>query len=177
MLRIKKYLMKEKGLGLVEALIALGVVGTGMVVITYLSMKTIRLARKNELQDVAVQAGVEAMDFLKDPVPLDATMPPHWNVTDSGGHYYNLDMTTNPPRIVGALYPPDEIQDCEAATYDVYGVSTLPDYVVCQQIKVESAGGSDTKFNIDVIVVWQTIGGGYEKKVLQGYRLGKFNRV
>jgi type II secretory pathway pseudopilin PulG len=168
-MRISK---NETALGLVEALIALAVVGTGMVVLTTISLKTIKRARKNELQDVAIQTGVEAMDFMKDPAPVHADLQAYWSITDDGGHYFSLDMSGSIPKIVGSL-DTAEIETCDTGTYSVYGVKSLTDYVVCQQIKVESDGGSSTKFNIEVIVVWQTVGGVFEKRLIKGYRLGE----
>ena len=76
---MKKILRKtkdESAFSLVEAVIALALVGTAMVIITQVSLSTIKRAKKNELEDVAVQAGVEAMDFVKQPIDIITAKTP-----------------------------------------------------------------------------------------------------
>lgn len=165
---VLKHVKKENALGLVEALIALAVVGTGMVILTTISLKTIRQARKNELQDVAVQAAVEALDFMKDPSTIDTDRLP----ADQGS-YYRLDLASSPPLIwvADGNLNPDESLEIDSCTEDnTYYVSSLPDYFVCQQIFVQNVGTK--RYDLKVIVVWKTIGGDYEKQDIEGYRLG-----
>lgn len=165
----------EKALGLVEALIALAVVGTGMVLITYISLKTIKEARKNELQDVAVQSAVEAMDFMKYPAAISTyTEPTATPIPHLISPYVNfkLDFGSTPPRIVKCVDSSDLSNDpsnCDTAS-PYYVASLGPEYLVCQQIKVTEV--TDLKYNIEVVVVWQSVGGDFEMRVIQGYRLG-----
>ena len=168
-MKIYKFFNEEKALGLVEALIALAVVGTGMVLITYISLKTIRRARQNELQDVAVQAGVEAIDFMKDPADIVVEGGPY---PEQSGTYYKLDFS-----VVGLRHNPYDLYEidqnsCSETSYYLVGSLFDSGYTVCQQIKVTPQDGSTRKFNIEVIVVWQTVGGGFEKRVFKGFRVG-----
>lgn len=159
----------EKALGLVEALVALAVVGTAMVLITQVSLRTIKQARRNELQDVAVQAAVEALDFMKQPgnIKVDGVKP-----DESYGQYYKLDLTANIPQIVykerdmGA----NEIRECDFSSFYYNESLGSSGYYVCQQIFIQEV--TSHKFDLKVIVVWQTVGGEYDKKVFEGFRVG-----
>jgi competence protein ComGC len=170
--------------GLVEALVALAIVGTGMILITSLSIRTIKQARKNELQDVAIQSAVEAMDFLKDPGEIQADLLSFSGatITDANGYYYALDFSEAPKiKAKAAAYlnsDVNEINDCSTTHFTMYGVTSLePDYIICQQILVRSEQASSERFDVKVIVVWETVGGEYDKRVIEGFRIGAFDAL
>ena len=170
-LLIKKFWENNKALGLVEALVALAVVGTGMVVITSLAIKTMKKARENEMQDVAVQAAVEAMDLAKMP----GTLPIHsQSVTNPANlnHFLRLED----PDIYGihVVATPGEQEISETDHPTTYLSDNLSEegFEVYQQIHITSVGSSTQKFNLKVIVVWESVGGEYRKIVLEGYRYG-----
>jgi len=176
--KIKDILNKNEAFGLVESLISLAIVGTGMVLITSLSIRTIKLARKNELQDVAVQTAVEALDFLKDPgeIPADLSNIGGGEITSSGGFFYALDFEGTPRVVAKEHGYAEEILDCSTVSFSSYGVSSLaPDYTVCQQILIKSEQDSNQRFALKAIVVWETIGGEYDKRIIEGFRIGSFN--
>ena len=160
---------KEKGMGLVEALIALAVVATGMVVITSLSLKTIKQVRRNEMQDVAVQIGVEAMEFMKQPGKITRTG------TGTINGYYELDISTvEHARIIKEIDTVD-ISECNASS--PYKVDYVTDMNVCQQIQIQQITGFTDQYDIRVIIVWDSIGSStnnYEKRIFTGYRQGGF---
>ncbi len=172
--RIKVYIKRlcsQKALGLVEVLIALAVVSTGMVMITSLSLKTLKVVRKNELQDIAVQLGVEAMDFMKQPGTIAVQ-----SYDDTYAGYYYLDISSEPYKIV-EVQGYEEIDTCDSNSR--YRVSSVAETSVCQQIQVQNdPGGSSTKYNIKVILVWETVGRDeYDKKVYTGIRRGGFKNL
>lgn len=166
---MRKFLKDQKALGLVEALVALAVIATGMVVITSLSLKTIKQARKNEMQDVSIQTAVEAMDFMKQPGVIQTTVGKLPNPT---GRSYRLNLDSLPYLI----YVGDgtgEINNCTKTS--PYYVSDVSDFLVCQQIIIkESAVG---RYTIKVVVVWQTVGGDFEKRTFDGFRYGNITEV
>lgn len=166
-----KKLFSQKGLGLVEVLISLAVVSTGMVMITSLSLKTLKVVRKNELQDIAVQLGVEAMDFMKQPNTISVE-----SYDDYYPGYYYLDISTAPYRIV-KVQGYEEIETCNPNSR--YHVSSVSETSVCQQLHIENdPGGSTTKYIIKVILVWETVGGDqYDKRVYTGIRRGGFKNI
>jgi len=170
---MKKFLnfikKKERGMGLVEALIALAVVATGMVVITSLSLKTIKYVRRNEMQDVAVQIGVEAMDFMKQPGKIETN-----DLTNIAG-YYKLDISSvQHARIIKDTSPAaGEIYNCDGLFYKV---GYITDMNVCQQIQIQTTTFSD-QYNVKVIIVWVSIGSSadkYEKRIFTVFRRGSF---
>ena len=172
---MRNFIRSEKALGLVEALLALAVVGTGMVLITYVSLKTIKQARKNELQDVAIQTAVEAMDFMKDPatIRINGSLLPAENT----GTYYKLNFTSI--KLDYSTYPQHQHEleaveaHCNESSYYIVSSLVPEGYTICQQIHVTPEPGSSLRFDIEAIVVWKSVAGGYEKRVLRGYRLGR----
>jgi len=155
-----KKLTGQKGLGLVEVLVALGIVGSGMVIITQVSLRTIKQARKNELQDVANQLAVEALDFMK--MPADITM----GSGDIPG-YFKLDF--DPVQIVKG--EDNEISNCYR-TGDYYVDLGYEGYVVCQQIYLEESSLGSDRYDFQVKVVWETVGGEFEEITVSGHRVG-----
>ena len=121
--KLNKLIISQKALGLVEALISLAVVATGMVIITSLSLKTLKVVRKNELQDIAVQIGVEAMDFMKQPASIRT-------VGASGDYqgYYYVNLSDEPYGIVKTS-DLNEIDSCSPSSN--YHVSTITETDVC----------------------------------------------
>lgn len=179
MLEILRFLKNKKGLGLVEALVALAVVGTAMVIITTISIKTIKKARKNELQDVAVQAKVEALDYLKDPTEIQAKFGSSCDLTSLSG-YARLDFSETTPILVGTGGTSSgEVEiDAKSKPDSKYlNPSLSPDYEVYQQVYIESDSGRADRFNIRSIVVWQSVGGEYERSTESGYRMGSINLI
>lgn len=67
-----KIITTEAGQGLIEAVVALAIIGIVMVGITLVTIRSMRIARENELEDVATQALVEAVDYLKAPGTINA---------------------------------------------------------------------------------------------------------
>jgi hypothetical protein len=177
---LKKIIKSECALGLVEALVALAVVGTGMIVITHLSLKIIKKARENELQDIAVQTAVEAMEFMKQPGDIQSDVLSACSVA-SLMDSYKLDVQNN--RIITyasvGLY---ERIGCSGGVIncgpgDVYYVG--PFYLMdsledegkfCRQINVVQNG--EFSYDIEIIVVWESVGGECEEYVLEGDRIG-----
>lgn len=162
---LKKYLKKQKGLGLVEVLVSLAIVGTGMVIITSISLKTIKQARKNELQDVANQVAVEGLDFMKLPSAIEADM-----VRDG---YYKLNYDPNVELVnIANASEIDESYNCASGQEYYIDLGTVG-YNVCRQIYIESSDLGSNRYDVKVIVVWETVGGEMDKVVLEGHRIGE----
>lgn len=161
----------NKGLGLVEVLVSLAIVSTGMVVITSLSLKTIKEARNNEMQDVSVQIGAQAMDYLKQPSEIevnDLERP-----TELEERSYKLDFGTSLPILKRVSRSPlngREINDCEDDSD--YIVDVVTDFNLCQQVLIRKNADKDNHYNIRVIVVWKASGGESRKRVETGTRIG-----
>ncbi len=160
---------------------ALAVVGTGMVVLTSLSLRTIKQARRNEIQDVSIQAGVEAMDFLKQPTDINVGVDPGGSnlPDDEPGTYYKLDFGSSQGTPIlqktDEIPPNGEIVTCSGDPEDAkYRISSLEEsgYNICRQVKVTK--NTLEEYEIEVIVTWETIGGEVEVKKFKGLRLGKF---
>ncbi len=169
--KIKNIIDNESALGLVEALISLAVVGTAMVVITRVSLRTIKQARKNELQDIAVQAAVEAMDFMKQPgtIVVEGDVP-----VESFGKYYRIALSEQKPIIFvenDHLAGENEIANCDSSSSYYNGSLGSGGYDMCQQIYVKKI--TPRRYDLQVIMVWQTVGGEFEKKKFDGYRIGE----
>lgn len=166
-------LKDQNALGLVEALLAIAVIGSGMIIITAVTMKTIKIARKNEMQDVAIQAAVEAMDLMKMPGDLSAKFGgSNCNVDNLDG-YAKLDFSQTVPVLRGTGRYGYESPIDENNHNIEYLNPNLTDFEVYQQIYIVSGGHE--KYDIQAIVVWESVGGEYEKQVIEGYRLGGFN--
>lgn len=174
--KIRGSVRGEKALGLVEALVAIAVVGSGMVIITSMSLRSMKLARKNEIQDVAIEAAVEAMDFMKDPgsVVIKKSDYPAGGLSDEKPHYFRLDVENVPPWLENPMLPQSDLQTCDSGSGYLVGRLKNENYIICQQIMVKSIGQSKSRFDIEVTVVWQTVGGDIDKRVISGYRYGDF---
>ena len=175
---MKKILRKtkdESAFSLVEAVIALALVGTAMVIITQVSLSTIKRAKKNELEDVAVQAGVEAMDFMKQPIDIDASTVP----THTVDRYYQLDPSpaAGSPAlnyITSYQYEISPTSNCDSTNPYYHTNLGAEGYTICQQVKIIRTGPTDPKYDIEVLVVWKTIDNEYELRRIKGYRVGNF---
>lgn len=176
-MNILKKIQSESALGLVEAVVSIGIIGTAMIVITNVAMGTIKRARKVELEDVAIQAAVEAMDYLKIPSELevDAGEQP-CNLNDINGYAY-LDRSANQalPKIVFESGTTEEISSPNIDPKYKNSILEGEGYEVYQQVQVESVGSR--RYEIVSKVVWRTIGGEYGEQKLVGYRYGKFENV
>lgn len=170
----------DKGIGLVEVLVSIGIVGSAMVIITSLTLSSLRLARKNEYQDVAVQSAVEALDFLKDPVEIDVDLflSGTSSLYDSTPDAFYLDFgssTTTPPMIVENSSSTPIGNTCTSSSPYVVAQLLNEGYLVCRQILILSDNGSKKNFYITVHVVWETIGDDFDKRTFEGYRYGALN--
>jgi hypothetical protein len=163
----------EKALGLVEALIAMAIVGSAMVIITQVSLRTIKMARKNEMEDVAVQAAVEAMDFVKQPgdmmVKVVNSDPAYSNSifeldVKNGQLIYNSNNQTELTE--GNCDESSDFRNLELGSSG---------YIVCQQIRMTKI--SEERFDAEVIVIWETIGREFEIHLEKGYRIGKVQLI
>ena len=161
---IQKRILEERALGLVEVLVSLAIVGTGMVIITSVSLKTIKQARKNELQDVANQIAVEALDFMKIPMDIDA------DVVSDG--YYELDFDSTPyliSDVSGSELDP-AVSSC-TPNHSYYIDLGTAGYVVCRQIYIQTV--SPGRYDFKVIILWETVGQEEsEKAIFEGHRIG-----
>ncbi|MFC1780102.1 hypothetical protein ACFLY9_00185 [Patescibacteria group bacterium] len=171
----KKMVKSEKALGLVEALVSLAVVGTGMVLITSLSLKTLKQARKNELQDIAVQAAVEAMDTMKQPRDIQTNLKS--GCSSVIFNFYKVDVQTNTIITEGGTNYQTEISCTNypniCGPADFFQVDALTTSKYCSQVQLASIAGSNYKYEIRVKVLWETVGGDCEEFILEGYRYGK----
>ena len=164
---ILKKVFSPKAFGLVEVLISLAVVSTGMVMVTSLSLKTLKVVRKNELQDISVQLGVEAMEFMKQPGQINIE---NAGVDNVNGYYY-LEIDDTPYRIV-RTQDTSEIDKCSSNSN--YAVTSISETEVCQQINIRRDAQS-SKYYMKVIIVWKTVGRDeYDKRVYEGIRRGDF---
>lgn len=167
--RVLKNLINQKGLGLVEALVALAIVGTAMILITQVSFKTLKQARKDELQDVAIQIAVEASDFLKQPGDIDAFNASSFS--DTG--YFSMEVESNYAGINYQVTATDEIgEDFNCENDTIYKVDVGEGYDICCQIYIDKDDTREKRYDFRVIVVWLTVGGINEKRVIEGYRYG-----
>jgi hypothetical protein len=159
----------QKALGFLEVLIALTIVGTGMVIVTSMSLRSMRVAKMNENQDVAIQVAVDAMDYLKNPGDIGISEAP---ITAPA--YYSLASDTF--EISRENVPQRELEanenDCNESSETL--VSNLwesdPTYTICRQIMIEKT--SSDRYDIEVTVIWSTVGD-YNKHVISGHRVGK----
>ncbi|MBU0975953.1 type II secretion system GspH family protein [Patescibacteria group bacterium] len=157
-------LKNEKAFSLVEAVVALAIVGVAMVIITQVSLKTLKQAKKNELQEVAVQSAVEAMDFAKQPNDLEVDVPP------ATSKFYKLDIAN--AQLISTGVTQSEINSCSAGSEYIVAYLNSSGYTVCQQIYITKPGTSSEKWDIEVKVVWLSVDGEYEESKIKGYRLG-----
>lgn len=174
---------ENKGFGLVEVLVAIAIVGTAMVLITSMSLRSMKVARKNELQNVAVEVADEAMDFLKEPVPINTTMVGASNISDGNKHYFYLEQnfgTGNPPELQEIRASSALGSTCNDNPSNKFRIDWLAQegIVVCRQIAIEAVetqpgSYSDFKFDVETKVVWKTIDGD-EERFFTGYRFGTF---
>ncbi|MBN2015742.1 hypothetical protein JW766_02825 [Candidatus Dojkabacteria bacterium] len=167
---LKELVRGSDGLGLVEVLVALAVVGTAMVIITQISLKTIKQARKNELQDVANQVAVEALDFMKQPGNITVETIGGSSPNLNGG-LYRLDVANGKIEYSSSQQAELSTSNCTPGSHYLDASLYSSGYHVCQQIKLTKV--SEYRFNIKVIVVWQTVGGEYDIRELAGYRIGE----
>lgn len=190
MKKLIRFIKQEKGIGLVEALISIGIVGSGMVVITFVSFKSIRRAKSNELKDIAVQASVEAMDFMKQPgnvevscfsytgainesgennasIILDNVDGPLLDATKSGASLSKISCASNPCSGKRGSITSDE-------AYRVNSISDNEKTLFCRQILV-----TGTQYNLDIEVrtTWETVGGECREYILEGRRIGKITCI
>jgi type II secretory pathway pseudopilin PulG len=179
---MKRFLKNENAIGLVEALVSIAIVGTGMVLITYFSLKSVKLARKNELKDIAVQTAVEAMDFMKQPgdIQIDIdwacrTSPPFIKSTGKKLDYGNQVLITRDGLEGETRIGCGGINMCGASGSDYYRVSSLDtEGKFCQQIWFFEGDSPDT-WDVQVLVTWESVGGECEEYRLDGTRIGKIN--
>lgn len=161
---IQKIIKCEKALTLIEALISLAIVGTGMVIVTNLSFRAMRQARMNELQDVAIQAGVEAVDYMKSPGALNADALP---ASGTAGMYYIDEADFSLRQTTQAL----EANETSCNESSVYAISSLfeSNYQMCQQINITPKTGD--RYDYEVIIVWKTLGDKFETRSVTGFRV------
>jgi hypothetical protein len=183
---MKRFLKNENAIGLVEALVSIAIVGTGMVLITYFSLKSVKLARKNELKDIAVQTAVEAMDFMKQPGYIStnipgATLDPKYGYKDA----YKLDFSQNrlimdhsPSNLTDEIGCSSEKRCGPTDSSRYYLVDSLKNEEVgefCQQIRITPDPDSVDRYEVKIIVTWLSVGDVCEEYVLDGYRIGKIH--
>ncbi len=176
---IKRLLNRQKAIGLVEAVVAIGIISTAMIIITQVALKTIKRARKVELEDVAIQAAVEALDYLKIPSELEVDFGSVCNFDSIKGYakLFPIAGYGGMYTIVGTSVYGDGSNEINETNHpSTYLNQSLSEegYEVYQQIFLESAGKK--RYIIKSIVVWRSVDGEYYKKVLAGYRYGGFEK-
>ncbi|MDD3647999.1 MAG: type II secretion system protein [Candidatus Dojkabacteria bacterium] len=152
----------EKAFSLVESVIALAIVGVAMVIITQVSLATLKQAKKNELQEVAVQSAVEAMDFVKQPSDLLVDVDPPRS--------YKLDLTY--VKLISSGLDQSDITTCDSSSDYLVNSLFSSGYTICQQVFITKPGPSEQKWDVRVLVLWKTVDGKIDKAEIKGYRLG-----
>lgn len=184
-MKFSRQIKSKSGFSLVEAVIALGIIGVALVMVTSFTISTMKVAKKNELEDVAVQSLVESMEFLKQPGPIYVgKYKNEMSDPQETRSYFSLGSAEEYPESGSTILVPDgqiqslEVNSCNDTSLHYIQFPDNPEYTVCVQLYVDgyvNGTGEPVRkgeFLIHGVVVWKSIGGIWEKRTVNGYRVG-----